>query len=41
MYDEAQRLEMVETAREELEVIANPSEIWAGWKALFESLENE
>jgi len=39
--DEVQRFKIIETAREELAVIANPNEIWAGWKTLFESLENE
>lgn len=36
--DEGQRLEMAKTARVELDIIANPGDIWAKWKELFESL---
>lgn len=38
--DEGQRIKIVEVAREELNVIANSSEIWAGWKELFEGLKH-
>jgi glycosyltransferase involved in cell wall biosynthesis len=36
--DENQRLKMIETARVELNVIANPDDILNGWKELFGSL---